>query len=179
MKKRVIAFLTACLLRYAFVLPAAAADGGTQKISLCLRSDVAGCTEDDGDKLLEIRSPQVKLRAVNGIYISHAAGGSLFGARMEPGRRYTLEYALVAADGCTLPETVAEGDVELECGKGVSVVSCRIVEYYTGRRNDDGSHITERTLMIVANVVTDSTVLQRVVGWFRDLWLRIRWWQLY
>ena len=47
---------------------------------------------------------------------------------MDAGRTYAITYTPEASDGDTLPETLSDGDVSLECGKGVSVISCGVIE---------------------------------------------------
>lgn len=178
MKKLLCAALAACLLLTCLLLPAAA-QTEEGPISLRLNSDIAGCTRMDVDKLIEIRSPQVTWYPYGDspIYITNYVGYGEF-AHMDAGRTYGITYTLVAADGYTLPEELAEGDVVFDCGKGVDVVYCKVVEI---RRPDSAEEENPRTraLKIVANVVVDGTVLQRVIGWFRDVILKIRSWSLY
>ncbi len=180
MKRWICVWLALCILCCGSAMTtAAAAEPEKDVISLYLHSDVAGCTEKDADKLLEIRSPQVEYYNSSScpVSIATASGGGEY-AHMEAGRQYTITYTLVAADGYTLPETIDEVELAIECGKGVKVLSSRIAELYV-RRDENGKDIRVRVLRILANVVVDSTVLQRIIGWFKDLYLKIRWWQLY
>ena len=177
MKKLISAALAACLLLTCLLLPAAAKT--EEGISLRLNSDIAGCTRMDVDKLMEIRSPQVTWYPYGDspIFITNYAGYGEY-AHMDAGRTYGITYSLVAADGYTLPEEIAEGDVAFDCGKGVDVVYCKIVEV---RRPDSDTEENPRTrvLRVIANVVVDGTAIQRVIGWFKDVILKIRSWSLY
>ncbi len=156
----------------------AAAEGDA--IAIRLNSDVAGCTREDVDRLIELLSPQVtwyENGQGNGpVSIANAAGGGEY-AHMEAGREYTVTYMLQAAEGYTLPEEIGEGDVSFACGKGVSVIYCKIAEMHNPATPDKYDRI--RALRIMATVVPDGTALQRIIGWVRDLILKIRSWQLY
>lgn len=178
MKKLISLTLILCVLLGCLALPAGAQqDAGP--ISLRLNSDIAGCTRMDVDKLIEIRSPQVTFYPYGDspIFIANYAGGGEY-AHMDAGRSYSITYTLVAADGYTLPDEISDGDVIFDCGKGVDVISCKIVEI---RRPDTeaGENLRTKALRIIAVVVVDGTALQRVIGWFRDIILKIRSWSLY
>ena len=174
MKKGTALLMIACALVCALLLPAAA-QTETGVISLRLNSDVAGCTWEDSDRLIEIRSGNVVLRTggERPIFIANAAGGTE-GAHMDAGRTYTITYTLEAAEGYTLPETLAESEVQIETGKGVTVLNCGVIRLATA---DGGEPV--RALRINANVKVDGTAIQRFIGWLRDLILKIRSWQLY
>lgn len=172
--------MAACLLLTCLLPAAAQTEEGP--ISLRVNSDVAGCTKKDYEQIVEILSPQVTYyygASADGIpiHIANYAGGTEH-AHMEAGRNYAVTCVLQAAEGYTLPETLSDGDVVFDCGKGVDVVYCKVVEI---RRPDSAEEENPRTraLKIVANVVVDGTVLQRVIGWFRDVILKIRSWSLY
>lgn len=179
MKKLLCAALAACLLLTCLLLPAAAKT--EEGIFLRINSDIAGCTRMDVDKLMEIRSPQVTWYPYGDspIYITNYVGYGEY-AHMDAGRTYGITYTLVAADGYTLPDELAEGDVAFDCGKGVDVVYCKVVEI---RRPDSditpGENPRTKALKIVASVVVDGTTIQRVIGWFKDVILKIRSWSLY
>lgn len=172
--KKLISVALSALILLVCLLPAAA-EPRADVISIRLNSDVAGCTDADVDRFIELRSPQVTFyeSGQNGpISIANAAGGGEY-AHLDRGRTYAITYTLTAAEGYTLPETLPDGCVQIECGKGVKVASVRIAEMYNG----GGSRI--RVLSIVATVVVDGNVFQRIVGWVRDLILKIRSWSLY
>ena len=172
MKKTVSLLLIVCLLLGCLAAPAAA-EPEKSVISLRLRSDVAGCTSRDADELAEILSPQVVwYRGSSPVSIANYAGGAEH-AHMEAGRSYSVTYLLEAAEGYTLPETLSDGDLSLECGKGVAVVERAVTEMYNGN-TDGGEAPRTRVLRIIAKVVVDGSPMQRIIGWFRDLILKIR-----
>lgn len=180
MKKLLALFLAVCALCCCLLVPVGA-QTGENTISLRINSNIAGCTRADAEKLLEIRSGPVTYYNENGysVFIANYAGGGEY-AHMDAGRTYTLTYTLAAADGYTLPGTLPDGFVALDCGKGVSVLSCRIIELYDGHTQPaSGAGQTVRALRITANVVVDGTTVQRIIGWLRDLFLKIRSWSLY
>ena len=180
MKKLISLTLILCVLLGCLVLPAAAQDE-TGPISLRLNSDIAGCTRMDVDKLAEIRSPQVTWYPYGDspIFIANYAGGGEY-AHMDAGRSYSITYTLVAAEGYTLPDEVSDGDVVFDCGKGVDVISCKIVEI---RRSDSdtapGENPRVKALRVIAVVVVDGTAFQRIIGWFKDVIMKIKAWSLY
>ena len=176
MKKALSITLVLCMLLGCLLLPAAALVDDAP-ISVRLNSDVAGCTEADADKMIEIRSPQVVCRTArtDAIDITDAARFPPQ-APMEAGRTYYVTYTLEAAEGYALPDALTDDELQIECGKGVSVIYYRIVDYWVGSIAEPK---TERVLEIVTKVVVDGTVLQRIIGWFSDLILKIRSWQLY
>lgn len=178
MKKMISLTLILCVLFGCLALPCAA-QTETDVISLRLNSDIAGCTRMDVDRLIEIHSPQVMLDPYgeSPIYITSYVGAGEY-APMEAGRTYGISYTLVAADGYTLPEEIADGDVIVDCGKGVDVLHCKIVEI---RRpdSDQGVNVRTRALRVIASVVADSNVFQRIIGWIKDLILKISYWSLY
>ena len=178
MKKLISLTLILCVMLGCLALPCAAQDE-TGPISLRLNSDIAGCTRMDVDKLIEIRSPQVTFYPYGDspIRIANYAGGSEY-AHMDAGRTYDITYTLVAAEGYTLPEEISDGDVVFDCGKGVDVVYCKVVEI---RLPDSaaGENARVKALKIIANVVVDGTAFQRIIGWCKDVILKIRSWSLY
>ena len=175
MKKLISVLLAACLL-LCCLMPLAAAEPEGGPIRIRLNSDVAGCTSKDVDELIELLSPQVTWYDNGGngpVSIANYAGGTEY-AHMEAGREYAVTYMLKAADGYTLPEEITDGDVVFECGKGAKVVYCKIAEMYAGSKD-----ARVRALRIIATVVPDGTVMQRIIGFIRDIILKIRTWQLY
>ena len=177
MKKLLSLTLILCVLLGCLLPTASAAE--KEPIVLRVNSDVAGCTEKDAEKIIEIRSPQVTYYQNGGSLISIAnyAGGGEY-AHMEAGRNYTVTCTLQAAEGYTLPETLSDGDVVFDCGKGAKVVYCKIAEMHVP--NPD-PHVDERVrvIRIIADIVVDGNPLQRIIGWIRDIILKIRSWQLF
>ncbi|MBQ6065987.1 MAG: hypothetical protein IJK89_04120 [Clostridia bacterium] len=180
MKKLISLSLAVCVLLGCLLPLASAAQTEAQgPIALRVNSDVAGCTEKDYEQIVEILSPQVTYYTdgSNPISIATYAGGGEY-AHMEAGRSYSVTCTLVAADGYTLPEELAEGDVSFECGKGAKVVYCKVAEMHVPNP-DPHVDARVRVLRIIATIVVDGTPFQRVIGWIRDIILKIRSWQLY
>lgn len=167
-----VLFLTLCCF-----IPLAAAEPACGTIRIRLNSDVAGCTEQDVDRLIELLSPQVTWynNPIGPVSIANAAGGSEH-AHMEAGREYAVTYMLQAADGYELPAELEDGDVVFECGKGVSVVYCKIAEMAVPGGDKYDRH---RAIRIIATVIPDCNFIQRIIGLFKDILLKIRSWQLY
>lgn len=181
MKKMIAVILAACTLFGFFLLPAAA-QNEENAISLRLNSNIAGCTRADADQLIEILSGPVQYcydEKGYSVFIANCVGG-MEGAHMDAGRTYVITYTLEASDGYTLPETLSDGDVSLECANGVSVISCNVIELQNTDQNPaPGDANTTRVLRITAKVVVDGTAIQKVIGWLRDLLLKIRSWTLF
>ena len=179
--KKLLCILLVCCIFMPGMLLTSAKSSETDAIVLRLHSDVAGCTRSDYEQLIEILSDQVQFKQWEHkeypVDIENAASFSTHEG-MTAGRTYYITYYLAAADGYTLPDEIGEDDVVLQCGKGVEVILCGIVDYYTPSATPlKGT--TTRTLRIVAKVVVDGSVFQRIIGWLKDLILKIRSWQLY
>ena len=173
MKKTLAWVLAVCLL-CCCALPALAA-GGMGAVRVQLNSDIAGLTENDTEQLIALLSGNT-VYAARCVSFSDAAGTPFSGA-LEAGRTYTADYVLEAAPGYTLPERLSDGDVLIETGKGVSVFSVQIVS--ADYRDASGAFVPYRALRISAQVVPDGNIMQRIVGFLRDLILKIRVWSLY
>ncbi len=178
MIKKITSALLAFTVICCCLIPAFGANIEFGTISLKLNSDIAGYKSSDVEKLIEIKSENVKLDTKNDepVYVADYAGTVDTGAFVA-GRTYNVYYYLVAADGYTLPEKLNDGDVTIECGKGVTVYSVDIV---SGKyKQDDGSFETYRGVFVYAGVVVDGNIFQRIVGFFHDLILKIKAWSLY
>ena len=177
LKKSLAVLLSMCAV-LCCMLPAAAAQEDMGVIRVTLHSDIAGLTENDTEKLIEIRSDNVVYTTLpcGPVSISDYAGTMETGV-VKAGRSYTIDYYLDPAEGYTLPETLTDGDVEIECGKGVTVISTQITT--DARRDDNGNFTNRRALHIYAVVVVDGSILQRIVGWLYDIYLKMRAWSLY
>ena len=178
MLKKTLSVLIAGLILCAILLPAtAAADVGP--VSVKINSNLAGKTANDVDAFIEIKSGNVVLQAIHGgpVSVSDYAGTAYFDEALVAGRTYDITYCLCAADGYELPEKLADGDLEIECGKNVSVFQKSIAVSHD--RNDDGSFQDDREILIRAMVLVDGNAFQRVIGWFHDLILKIKAWSLY
>ena len=177
LKKTMSALLIVCLLSCC-LLPAFAAQP-TGEIRLKLNSEVAGCLYLNSDCFIEILSDNVILDPERDapVSVSDYAGTVNF-CPLEAGRTYYVSYELVAADGYVLPEKLNEGDVKIECGKGVTVLSTQITRKSV--RNDEGVIDSSRGLLIRSRIVVDSNHFwKRVFGYLYDIYLKIRAWSLY
>lgn len=176
MKKTLSVLLATCLLA-ACLLPAFAA-APVGKVSIRLSSDIAGCTRADYAQIFEIVSGNVvySFHSDSPVLISDYAGTGEY-AHMTAGRTYFIEYMLEAADGCELPDAFPDGDVEISCGKGVTVLAQQIVTATI--RNADGEYEPFKAFCIQAKVVVDGTAIQRIIGLFTDLILKIKAWSLF
>ena len=175
-KKSVSLILAVCSL-CCLLLPAAADNTGV--ISVKISSDIAGLTADDTEKLIEIKSPDVVYSEWGDgpVSFSDYAGTHYDGAAVA-GRTYYIDYMLTAAEGFTLPDAFGEGDVEIECGKGVRIISSQIVTAKI-RIEDSDDFTVFRGLKIYAAVTVDGNVFQRIIGYIYDTILKIRAWSLY
>ena len=178
MLKKTLSLLIASLMICVILLPAtAAADVGP--VSVKLNSNLAGKTENDVDAFIEVKSGNVVLRAIHGgpVSVYDYAGTPYLDEALVAGRTYDITYCLCPAEGYDFPEKLAEGDLEIECGKNVNVFHKTIAVGHD--RNDDGTFRDDREIMIRAMVTVDGNAFQRVVGWFHDLILKIKAWSLY
>ena len=177
MKQFFSVITTVCILLCCLTAPSSAASGGGV-IALRLHSDVAGYSSADTEKILEILSPQVKYIDVGNaepVSVANYAGFPETG-QLTAGRQYAVTCLLVAADGYSLPESLKDGDVSYECGKGVKVLRTDVVKM---RFSADSVQEDVQVLRIVATVVADGSLFQRIIGWVSDIILKIRTWQLY
>ena len=176
MPKKSICVLLVLILAFFAMLPAAAADCG--KIAVYLPSNIAGLTKRDAQKLIELKTDNVRYQTGNGgpILIADYGGTPEDGA-LVAGRTYDIYYSLTAAEGFELPEKLADGSLEITCGKGVSVISSQIV--WAPIRLVDGSFMECRGLRIFARVVVDGNAFQRFLGMIHDWILKIKAWSLY
>ena len=176
MMKKAFSVLLALCAVCCCLLPAAAVEMGTIKVKL--NSDLAGLTEKDVVGFIEIKSDNVVSSQQDGgpVSVADYSGTPEFGA-LVAGRTYFIDYALVAADGYTLPDKVEDLDVEIECGKGVTVYHTPIVS--GPYRDEDGVMREYKGFRIQAKVVVDGNAFQRIIGWIHDLILKIEAWSLY
>ena len=177
LKKGLSVLLVLCIF-CGCMLPAAGA-GKIGTIRLKLNSDIDGLTERHYEKVIEIKSDNVVYtkRSAGPVSFSDYAGTPVQGA-VKAGREYTVHYLLDAAEGYALPDDPDELDVEIECGKGVKVISKQIV---SARERDESGNfvVTYRGLMIYASIVVDGSVFQRMIGRIHDIIIKIRAWSLY
>ena len=172
-KKAISVLLALCAVCWC-VLPAAA-QRETGKIAVKLNSDIAGATYKDAGRLIELKTDNVVLstRGDGPVYTVDYAGTPVSG-ELKAGRTYNIYYSLTAADGYTLPDTLNDGAVEIECGNGVKVISTQIVSL-----NDRNGNPVYRGVKIYATVTVDSSTFQRIIGYIYDVILKIKAWSLY
>ena len=175
-KKTVAALLALCLLCLC-ALPAAALND--ERISVRLNSDIGGLTEKDVEKIIEIKSDNVKYNTKPGgpLTIADYAGTAVMG-KLKAGRTYYLYYTMEPAEGFTMPEKLTDENLEIECEKGARVISAQIVTF-AYRIDENTIDHDSKGLMIHAAVVVDGNPLQRFFGIVYDIWLKIRAWSLY
>ncbi len=176
-RKIVSVVLALCMLGCCLILSAAAQEP-VGRVSLKLNSDVAGHTDADYSAFITVVSGNVRISFHSGgpVYASDYAGTTTDEA-LVAGRTYYVDYLLEAEDGFALPDAVNEDDIEIECGKGVTVFAKQIVVSHA--RTDNGFVEDFRGLRIQARVLVDGNEWQRLIGWFYDLILKIRAWSLY
>ena len=175
-KKTLSVMLTLCAV-LCMLLPAAAATP-TGPVSITVHSDIAGCTENDLQKLITVDSGEVVPWTHGGVPVTIAeyAGGSPQGG-VEPGRTYYIYFTFEAAEGYELPETTAGGWLTVACDKGVELIRADVVNIAVSQGSARGG--TLRGLRIYAKVVAQGTVFQRILGWIKDIIDKIRAWSLY
>ena len=148
------------------------------KISVKLRSDIAGVTEEETEKLIELKSDNVVFSYESGTPVSfYDYAGSVYNEPAVAGRKYGVDYLLEAAEGFTLPEKIEAGDLDIECDSGVRVISASIVS--ARKRDADGDFYTFTGLRITAEILADGNLFERIAGFFYDIYLKIRAWSLY
>ena len=177
MFRKTLSVMLALCAVFCMLLPAAAA-AQTGPVSITVHSDIAGCTENDLEKLITVDSGEVIPWTHGGVPVSIAqyAGGSPEGA-LEPGRTYYIYFTFEAAEGYELPETAAGGWLTVACDKGVELIRADVVNMSVSQGNPRGG--TVRALRIYAEVVAQGSTFQRILGWIKDIIDKIRAWSLY
>ena len=178
MTKRISSILLSLYILFCCCLLPIAAQNEIGVIRMKLNSDIAGQTYQNVDKLIELQTNNVVFSEREGgpVYISDYAGTADSGS-LVAGRTYYVYYLLTAGDGYTLPDRLTDGDVEITCGKGVSVIATQIVK--ATMKTENGIAETFRGLQVYARVVVDGNIFQRVIGYLHDMILKIRAWSLY
>ncbi len=178
MKRKIISVVLALCMLGVFMLPAAAAESvGTVKVALS--SDVAGRKEEESQAFITVLSGNVRCSDHNAgpVSASDYAGTPVIEEPLVAGRTYYVSYLLEATDGCMLPDRIEDCDLEIECGKNIEVFSKQIVVSHA--KTENGMVEDFRGLRIQARVLVDGNFLQRIIGLFHDIILKIRAWSLY
>ena len=176
--KRTFALMLVLVLLCGCLLLPAHAEAPVGAVKLRLRSDVAGYSCKDYTRFMEIVSGNVvySTGSAGPVYASDYGGTSDDG-KLVAGRTYYVSYVVQAADGYTLPDKIDDVQLSFDCGKGVSVITSQIV--VGNYRTDDGTFVRSKSLRVYAELVVDGNIFQRIVGYFTDLYLKIRAWSLY
>lgn len=176
MKKTISILLTAVmLLATAMLVPASAAEVD-KSIKLHFHSDLDGVTTQDYTKFVEIDSDVIDFNTVTRrlpVSASDYAGTPLLETTpLKAGREYEVDYDLFPKGGYVLPETAEGLDIEFECDKGVRVIHTAVTYGLPGEGDTRAVHI-------MAVVVVDGNIFQRIIGWLYDRYLKARAWSLY
>ncbi len=173
MMKKTISFLLAAVLLFSLLVPVLAADAGNPTTVIHLRSDLDGMKTADYERFAEIESDVLDFNTVtraDPVYASDYGGTGLkVTEELKAGREYVVYYDLYPINGFELPETSEELDLQINCDKGV-----RVIRYAITRGNKD-----MRMVNIMAVVIVDGNIFQRVIGWLYDRYLKARAWSLY
>lgn len=178
MKRKIVSVVLVLCMLGCFMLPAAALEP-VGKIRLSLSSDVAGRTEEEYQAFITVVSGNVQCSDHNAgpVSASDYAGTSIIEEPLVAGRTYFVSYLLEATDGCALPDRIEDCDLEIECGKNIEVFAKQIVVSHA--KTENGMVEDFRGLRIQARVLVDGNFLQRIIGLFHDIILKIRAWSLY
>ena len=178
MKREIVSVVLILCMLGCFMLPAAALEP-VGKIRLSLSSDVAGRTEEEYQAFITVVSGNVRCSDHNAgpVSASDYAGTPVIEEPLVAGRTYFVSYLLEATDGCALPDRIEDCDLEIECGKNIEVFAKQIVVSHA--KTENGMVEDFRGLRIQAQVLVDGNVLQRIIGLFHDVILKIRAWSLY
>lgn len=173
MKKTICILLTAVMLLLTAMLVPVSAAAADESIKLHLRSDLAGVTPAEYEKFAEIDSEVADFNTVtraDPVSVSDYAGTPVPDwHQLKAGREYEVHYDLFPEDGYVLPQSKEDLDIQFDCDKGV-----RVISYAITRGRDD-----VRAINIMAVVVVDGNLFQRVIGWLYDRYLKARAWSLY
>ena len=173
MMKKTISFLLAAILLFSALVPVLAADAEKPTTRMHLRSDLAGMKPADYTKFAEIEGGVLDFNTVtrvNPVSVSDYSGTGLMNTdELKAGREYVIYYDLYPADGFVLPQTKEELDIQFDCDKGAQVITYNITR---GRDN-------QRMVNIMAVVIVDGSLFQRIIGWLYDRYIKARAWSLY
>ena len=176
MKKALCILLaTVMLLMTAMLMPASAAEADTS-IKLHLRSDLDGVTTQGYTQFADVDSDVLDFNTVtrkDPVYAADYAGTALSDSTpLKAGREYEIDYDFFPKGGYVLPQSADELDLQFECGKGVRVIDAAVTNGLPGEGDTRAVHV-------VAMVVVDGSIFQRIIGWLYDRYLKARAWSLY
>ncbi len=175
MMKKTISFLLAAVLLFSAVIPVFAAEVNTTT-KLRLRSDLAGVKPEEYAKFIDVDSDALDFNTVTRaqpVSVADYAGTPLLNTTaLKAGREYEVDYDLFPINGYVLPETAEELDIQFECDKGARLIHYAVTHGLPGEGDTRAVHI-------VAEIVVDGNVFQRIIGWLYDRYLKARAWSLY
>ncbi|MCR4615422.1 MAG: hypothetical protein K5756_04660 [Clostridiales bacterium] len=176
--KKAISILFALIFALSVLtLPASAKSADAvqyAKISAVFHSDIAGITDKDYDRLVDLSGGDLKFReAFNEVRVTvHDCVGKTYEGVLKPGRTYEISYEFIAEDGYELPKDVKKNDEGFVCGKGCTVYSCQYI-------SNVAPNTSGPLLYVTTGVLVDCNVFQWIFGKIADLILEIRAWSLY
>ena len=174
MMKKTISFLLAAVLLLAAAVPVSASQADKPELRMHLRSDLGGVKPEEYTRFAEIESDVLDFNTVtrtDPVFVADYAGTALMETdELRAGRQYVVYYDLYPVGDYALPETKDELDVQFDCDKGVQVITYNITR---GGKDD------RRAVNIMAVVKVDGSLLQRIIGWLYDRYLKARAWSLY
>ena len=176
LKKGCAVFLALCAV-FCLLLPAAA-ESTIDAIKVTINSDIDGVTENDAEKLFTLQSDNVIYWSkISGPLTIADYGGTEVDDELKAGRTYFIHYYMEPAEGFELPDQISDIDLQIDCGKGVTVINTAIIASHV--RLEDGTFDDTRGVSVYARVVVDGNVLQRITGLIHDVVLKIKAWSLY
>lgn len=163
------------LLTTMMLIPVSAA-AVDESIKLHLRSDLDGVKPEEYAKFAEIDSDVIDFNTVTRKYpvsaADHAGTPVAQEEALKAGREYVVDYDLFPKNGYVLPQTAEELDIQFECDKGVRVIHAAVTYGLPGEGDTRAVHI-------MAVVVVDGNLFQRIIGWLYDCYIKMRAWSLY
>lgn len=92
----------------------------------------------------------------------------LYSGAMKAGRTYYIHYEFETAEGTVFPENLDTAERSFSCDDGCSIVNC----YYVRSLSDENVNY----LYVCEKVTVKGNAIQRILGIFADLILKIRAW---
>lgn len=169
--KKIIAGLLTVLTLFTAISFTASAAKQTENLSVTLRTDIAGLSYGDYEKLYEITTDEIVINTKSEalpVFIADYAGDVYLYA-MKPGRTYYIEYSFIPAEGYEFPESVSLDDFKVDYSGNCDIYWCGV------KTGNNGS----RSVSINAKVVVDGNVIQRIIGRISDIIIKLRSWSLY
>mgnify|MGYP003337845719 CR=1 FL=1 len=173
--KRLLAILLALISSLTLVTVPALAAEFSDVISVEIKSDIAGLTEADFEKMLIVKSGNIRfddLTPFSTINLSDYSGNPYFD-KLKPGRTYNIWFTLRAEDGYTLPEVLNAQNTQISCGKNVNVY------WYGITTGTDSEGEPCHFVAFWTEITVDGNPLQMFFGRILDVFLKIKSWSPY